>query len=81
MVFLYREHLAYTKFLAAWAKGTQLTSVGGMDLSQQLVSHFETSQAIAASLNAHLWSDELQRYTGFNVSTSQPVSSAALLHP
>lgn len=85
-VFIYREHLAYSRFLDAWADQTDSsktvdpTEVGtAADLRADAKEHVNFANGILATMEKYLWSERAGHYVGRNMSTGESIPARVYL--
>lgn len=74
MVFLHREHTAYSRFLVAWA-GAVTEESDKEAYMAAAAAHGARADAIAGALNKHMWNEELGHYVAYNVKTKCQVGA------
>eukprot|EP00298_Acanthocystis_sp_HF-20_P001834 c12293_g1_i1.p1 GENE.c12293_g1_i1~~c12293_g1_i1.p1 ORF type:complete len:400 (-),score=160.07 c12293_g1_i1:26-1225(-) len=65
MVFLYREHLAYSYFLTAWAKTAE--DPQKTEMIQEAAQHTQIAQLVKNAIFQYLWRDDLGYFCAYNV--------------
>lgn len=78
MVFLYREVLAYARFLAQWAAGEASETAAARLLAEAAEMRLLGS-GIHGALNKYLWDPTLGHYVAYNVSTSSKITNRVFL--
>eukprot|EP00299_Pterocystis_sp_00344_P008419 c3186_g1_i2.p1 GENE.c3186_g1_i2~~c3186_g1_i2.p1 ORF type:complete len:406 (-),score=71.88 c3186_g1_i2:29-1084(-) len=66
MVFLFREHISFSRFLRAWAE-EETEPTEKERLLDQAIQHESTAQAIKDAIFKWLWFPELNYFGGFDV--------------